>query len=565
MPEFEARKKQGEIFWASVDAKLALVEEESEHARKEIIHGFVTDITGQKLAEEALRKSEAQYRRIVDTAREGIWDLDKNWQTTFVNPHLAAMLGYESDEMLGRVIDDFIFEEDMADHFQRKQERQQGKDGQYERRFCSKEGSDIWTIVSSTAQMDKEGKFAGSFAMLTNITKRKKSEVEKDTIQAQLEHASKMESVGRLAGGVAHDFNNMLSVIIGNSELALYQIEKDSVIHKELEETKKAALRSAELTRRLLAFARKQAVAPRVINLNQTIEGMLKMLHRLIGEDISLTWLPQIGLRSIFIDPSQVDQILVNLCVNARDAIQGVGKITIETQNITLNDDYCSENLGVIPGEYVLLSFSDNGCGIPKEHLKHVFEPFFTTKKPGEGTGLGLSMIYGIVKQNGGLTTITSEQEIGTTFRIYLPQQEGESEEVQHSMSLDVPSGRGETILLVEDETTILALNKKMLERIGYRVLATSSSVKAWHLASKHREKIKILVTDIIMPDMNGYDLAQKLWEIKPDLKCLFVSGYPDNVVSRQGFLPEGLHFLQKPFMEWDLAVNPSSTVIGTL
>ena len=389
-----------------------------------------------------------------------------------------------------------------------------------------------------------------------NISELKHSEAEKEKIQSQLQQAQKMESVGRLAGGVAHDFNNMLSVIIGNAEMALEQDKKDPAIRQELEEIKKAALRSADLTRQLLAFARKQAVTPKVINLNHTIEGMLKMLRRLIGEDIQLAWLPQTGLTSIFIDPSQIDQILANLCVNARDAIKGLGKITIETGTIALNAEYCRDTPGFVPGEFTVLSFSDSGSGIAKEHLDHIFEPFFTTKRQGEGTGLGLAMIYGIVKQNGGFIKVYSETEKGTTFRIYLPQYLGETEEIIRSEDFVIPQGQGQLVLLVEDETVILELNMRMLERLGYRVLATGSANEAILLAEEHKEELRILVTDIVMPEMNGKDLANAVWRTNPELKCLFMSGYTANVIARQGFLPDGINFLQKPFMKKDLALK---------
>jgi two-component system, cell cycle sensor histidine kinase and response regulator CckA len=387
-----------------------------------------------------------------------------------------------------------------------------------------------------------------------HIIEAKRAEAEKDKIHGQLQQAQKMESVGRLAGGVAHDFNNMLSVIIGNTELALEYAKKDSAMQRELLEIKTAALRSADLTRQLLAFARKQAVAPRVVNLNETIEGMLKMLRRLIGEDIQLAWLPQSGLPQVFIDPSQVDQILANLCVNARDAIRGVGKVIIETATTTLSEEYCRDNPGTTPGDYVSLSLSDTGTGIPKEQLPHIFEPFFTTKKQGEGTGLGLAMVYGIVKQNGGFIKVYSEPGQGTTFRISLPQHHGDTGAAPNEEVEEIPQGQGQLILLVEDETVILEMNSRILQRLGYRVIASSSTSEAIALAHQHREELQLLLTDIIMPEMNGYDLSQVILGDNPQLKVLFISGYTANVIARQGVLPEGMNFLQKPFMKRDLA-----------
>ena len=384
----------------------------------------------------------------------------------------------------------------------------------------------------------------------------KRAEEEKEKIHSQLQQAQKMESVGRLAGGVAHDFNNMLSVIIGNTELALEYAKKESAMQRELLEIKAAALRSAELTRQLLAFARKQAVAPRAIDLNATIEGMLKMLRRLIGEDITLEWLPEAGLPSVFIDPSQVDQTLANLCVNARDAIDGVGRIIIETASATLSEEYCHDTPGATPGDYVVLTVSDTGMGIAREQLGHIFEPFYTTKRAGEGTGLGLAMIYGIVKQNGGYIKVYSEPGQGATFRLYLPQYLGDRGEARGEEMEDIPGGQGQLILLVEDETVILEMNSRILQRLGYQVIASSSPAEAIDLARRHHGQLQLLLTDIIMPEMNGYDLATAIQKEVPELQVLYISGYTANVIARQGIIPEGVNFLQKPFMKRDLALK---------
>ena len=380
------------------------------------------------------------------------------------------------------------------------------------------------------------------------VSERKRAEEEHAKLQAQLIQVKKIESVGRLAGGVAHDFNNMLSVILGHAEMALEVIEPASPIFADLQEIQKAAERSADLTRQLLAFARKQAVAPKIINLNVTIEGMLQMLRRLIGENIHLVWVPEANLWPIKIDPSQVDQILANLCVNARDAVNGNGKVIIETRKVTFDRENCNELLGCIPGDFVLLTISDDGSGIDKETQSKIFEPFFTTKEMGKGTGLGLATVYGIVKQNDGYIYINSEPGEGTTFKIYLPRHLAGSEQAAKD-SQKAASGLGHgTILLVEDELTILEMATRMLQHQGYTVLAANSPGMAFELAEKHTEKIDLLITDVIMPMMNGQELVQNLLPLCPNLKWLFMSGYTADVIARHGILEKDINFIQKPF-----------------
>jgi PAS domain S-box-containing protein len=377
---------------------------------------------------------------------------------------------------------------------------------------------------------------------------RKLAEEEKSRLEEQLQQAQKMESVGRLAGGVAHDFNNMLCVIIGYANLALMDLSPAQPLHAHLEEIRQAAERSADLTRQLLAFARKQTVVPQVLDLNTTVAGMLKMLQRVIGEDIKLAWQKGGGEWSVKVDPSQIDQILANLCVNARDSIADVGTITIETGNSLIDEGYCAQNAGCLPGEYVRLSVSDDGCGMDRETLAHIFEPFFTTKGVGEGTGLGLATVYGAVKQNNGFINVYSEPGLGSTFTIYLPRYAGKSLPAETpSVAPAVNCGR-ETILLVEDEAAILHISTMILNRLGYTVLAANSPAEAIQLAREHPLAISLLMTDVVMPEMNGRDLAEKLVSLYPRLKRLFMSGYPADVIAHHGVLEEGVHFIQKPF-----------------
>ena len=351
-------------------------------------------------------------------------------------------------------------------------------------------------------------------------------------------------------------FNNMLSVIIGHAGLAMEDVDPSQPIYERLEEIKKAGERSAELTRQLLAFARKQTVSPKVLDLNQTVGSMSNMLQRLIGEDIDLLWLPGENVWPVKVDPSQIDQILANLCVNARDAIADVGKVTIETGNVAFDEAYCGEHPGFNPGEYVLLAVSDDGCGMDAETLENIFEPFFTTKGPGKGTGLGLAMVYGVVKQNDGFVNVYSEPDQGTTFKTYLPRYRAKTDLLPKDVK-SVPTELGhETILLVEDEIAILRLTTQMLERLGYKVVAAKTPGEAIHLAQEHTGKIQLLVTDVVMPEMNGRDLAKNILSIYPNLKRLFMSGYTANVIAHHGVLDEGVNFIQKPFSREQLGAK---------
>ncbi|TWI75680.1 PAS domain S-box-containing protein [Desulfobotulus alkaliphilus] len=416
------------------------------------------------------------------------------------------------------------------------------------------DGSEVWLEVFGTPIRNDAGEIWASLVHFQDITERKEAEAEREKLHAQLAQAQKMESVGRLAGGVAHDFNNMLGVILGHADLALSLLEPEDAPYPDLEEIRKAALRSADLTRQLLGFARRQTIAPEILNLNNTVEEMLKMLRRLIGEDIDLMWKPAEHIWTVRLDPSQVDQILANLCVNARDAITGVGKITIETANTSFGTSYCASHAGFIPGDYVMLAVSDSGSGMDAETLSHVFEPFFTTKEMGKGTGLGLATVYGIIKQNMGFVNIYSEPGQGTSFKIYIPRHGEAADTVPDKKNAPAETRGTETILLVEDEPMLLDVTRTMLENSGYTVLSAGSPGEAIQLARECEESIALLLTDVVMPEMNGRDLAEKLKALHPSMDQLFMSGYTANVIARQGVLKEGVHFIQKPFSGRELA-----------
>lgn len=379
---------------------------------------------------------------------------------------------------------------------------------------------------------------------------------ERKRMEEQFQQAQKMESVGRLAGGIAHDYNNISSIIIGYSELALDEVVKGDPLHDDLVEILKAANRATHITRQLLAYARKQTIAPKVLDVNDIIESMLKMLCRLIGEDIELSWIPGTDVHLTKMDPSQVDQILVNLCVNSRDAIQDVGKIIIETKNTSFDENYCADHAGFVPGDYVMIAVSDDGSGIAPDKMDKIFEPFFTTKSAGKGTGLGLATVYGIVKQNNGFVNVYSEPEQGTTIRIYLPKYSGEKVEIKLENIQEIPQNHSETVLIVEDDASILKLCEKMVGSLGYNVLSSASPNEAILLATEYTGKINLLITDVVMPEINGRELSEKLQVVYPELKILFMSGYTANIIASRGVLEDGVNFIPKPFSKNDMAVK---------
>jgi len=403
---------------------------------------------------------------------------------------------------------------------------------------------------------DKAGKPQYLLGISEDITERKK-------LEEQLLQARKMESIGRLAGGVAHDFNNMLAVIMGNTDMALAEMDSASPLNKRLQDIRKAAERSAELTSQLLAFARKQIAAPRTLDLNEVLTGMIKMLRILIGEDIELIWMPASEFCPVRMDPSQIDQILVNLCINARDAITDVGHITIETKNVSISEAYCAGNPDLLPGDFVVMSVSDNGYGMDAETRQKIFEPFFSTKTKNKGTGLGLATVYGIVKQNNGFINVYSEPGVGTTFKVYLPKQKNAIEHVKKAHQPPPLVQGHETVLLVEDEPVILSIAALMLEKFGYSVLSFSKPVDAIEAVRQHAGEIHLLITDVIMPGMNGPLLAEKIRVLFPGIRCLYMSGYTDNVIAHHGVLDEGVNFLQKPFSMEALAEKVRAVLDG--
>ncbi|MBM9537822.1 PAS domain S-box protein [Desulfobulbus alkaliphilus] len=518
------------------------------------------DITDRTKAEQELRRSEARYRSIIAMSNTGAWEYHQNTDYLWCSPEYFTMLGRDPDEFqmdgranLSEVWTNLIHPDDRQAASERFAEYlRRGSVGIYENsfRFQGADGEWVW-IWSRGQTLRNTDKSVTDLTVGTHIdiTDRKRAEEERVKLQEQLIQAQKMETVGRLAGGVAHDFNNMLGVILGYSEMALEQVPDGHPIYKAVHRIQQAAQRSADLTRQLLAFARKQPIAPRVIDLNETVAGMLSMLRRLIGEDIALIWLPGRDLYPINMDPAQIDQILANLCINARDAIEGPGKVTIKTGMASCDEAWCAVHTGAAPGEYVLLIVSDSGRGMDQETISHLFEPFFTTKEQGQGTGLGLASVYGAVTQNNGFITVDSEPGQGTTFTIYLQRYtEIRTEPLPQQVPVEVAARGHETILLVEDEPATLDMTSIMLERQGYTVLAAGSPEEAIRLAGEYSGRIDLLMTDVIMPGMNGRALAENLLTRRPDIKCLFMSGYTADIIVHHGVLDQGVHFIQKPF-----------------
>jgi PAS domain S-box-containing protein len=522
---------------------------------------LVKEIADRKGAEEALRLSEARLNKAQEIAHVGSWELDLTTDRLTWSDETYRIFGLEPKAFRAtyQAFLDAVHPDDRSGvDAAYSGSLREGKDTyEVEHRVVQKSTGEIRHVHEKCEHFrDASHRIIRSVGMVHDITERKGAEEEREKLQAQFLQAQKMESVGRLAGGVAHDFNNMLGVILGHAELAQFGLAPGSPLYDHLQQIHIAAHRSADLTRQLLAFARKQTIAPKVLNLNDAVAGMLKMFRRLIGEDIDLAWIPGKDLWPVKVDPAQIDQVLANLCVNARDAIAGVGKVTLETDKTTFDEAYCTDHKGFLPGRYVMLSVSDDGCGMSKEVLDHVFEPFYTTKSVGQGTGLGLATVYGIVKQNDGFINVYSEPGRGTTFKIYLPSFAGEFMQTREIAAVEPPQGQGEKVLLVEDEAAILSMGQVMLERMGYSVLTAGTPREAIRLAEAHPGRIHLLITDVVMPEMDGRELAARIRGVKPGIKYLFMSGYTANVIAHRGVLDEGVQFIQKPFSIQDLALK---------
>jgi PAS domain S-box-containing protein len=517
---------------------------------RKVIQCNIRDITARKRTEKALRENEAKTRSILDNIGIGVALIGPKLEILELNHRMRKWFPSIEPGQLSichRAFDD-TKREDSCDECPTVKTLKDGLVHDETMQTPRVGRVRDYRIVSSPI-FNASGEVSAVIEMVEDIT-------EKLSLESQFRQSQKMEAVGLLAGGVADDYNNMLGVILGYTELAMGKVDPAQPLYDDLEEVYKAALRSTDLTRQLLAFARKQTRIPVVLHLNNSVEDTLKLLRRLIGEDIDLAWVPDDALQPIKMDPVQVAQILTNLCVNARDAIAGIGKVTIETGNVAFDEAYCADHAGFAPGEYVLLAVSDDGCGMGMEILDRIFEPFFTSKSVNQGSGLGLATVYGIVKQNNGFINVYSEPGNGTTFKIYIPRFADHAVEIPRELAAEVPPSRGETVLLVEDDPSILRMGKSMLERLGYRVLASGSPNNAIGLAEKYSSEIHLLITDVVMPEMNGRDLADRLQSLYPEIKNLFMSGYTADVIAHRGVLNEGVRFIQKPFSMQDLALK---------
>ena len=515
-------------------------------------------IAERERTEGALRESEERLRLALMAAEQGLYDLNVQTGETIVTPEYARLLGYEPEEFtetnarwIERLHPD---EREIVAEAYRAYVAGETPEYRVEFRQRTKAGEWKWILsIGKIVQYDASGRPLRMLGTHTDITQRKEAEEERARLTAQLLHAQKMESVGRLAGGVAHDFNNMLLVILAFTELAKKGRQGDSELQRSMEEIERAALRARDVTRQLLAVSRKQIAAPRTLNLSEILTETRKTLGLLLGEDIDLSFHLGGDLWPVRIDPSQVDQVLMNLAVNARDAMPTGGKLTIETANVEIDERYCRQHVGFREGDYVLLAVSDTGIGMDRETLAHVFEPFFTTKAVGKGTGLGLATVHGIVTQNGGVASVRSEPGRGTTFSIYLPRSPQAPPAAGAAEEAPATEVAG-TVLVVEDDEAVRRTTAAMLDALGFGVLVASGWREALALAARQDTSVELLLTDVVMPELSGKELCERLRAVRPRLRVLYMSGYTADVIAHHDILEDGVHFIQKPFTMDDLA-----------
>ena len=541
--EKEYRRKDGRI----VPVELRVVLARAPDGRPAGMWGIVRDRSQRLAKEESLRR----FQISVDSSPDAVFWIDAQGRFPYVNEQACRSLGYSRDELMRLHLWDIDAEftrEQWEPHWE-KVKKSGG--ARLERLHRRKDGTVFPVeIRSKNVVFDDQEHHV---AYVRDISERLNAERDRQKLEAQLLQAQKMESVGRLAGGIAHDFNNMLGVILGYSELLKAKLSPNGPLPRDIEQIQRAARRAQDITRQLLAFSRKQVFEPKVLDINTLIGGFEDNLSRLIGEDIALKFFPGQDLANVEFDPTQIEQILMNLAVNARDAMPQGGALTFETANVSLDEAYCREHAGFMPGEFVQISVSDNGTGMDAETLTHIFEPFFTTKKTGKGTGLGLATVYGIVKQGGGFINVYSEPARGTTFKIYLPVSAGELEPSRTDENQS-PTPGSETVFLVEDDDMVRTVTEASLRELGYTVLSAAGPEEALALFADHKDAVDLLVTDVVMPSMNGKDLYDRLKTSRPDLKVLYMSGYTENVIVHHGVLDKGVQFISKPFTLLDLS-----------
>jgi len=496
-----------------------------------------------KANREALRASEAQFRRFIENLPLGVYRATPDGRVLMANPALLRMLGYDSwQELAFRNLEGGGFEAGHPRSAFCEQIEREGEATGLETPWKRRDGSVIFVRESARAFRADDGRVLYYDGIVEDVTERRR-------LEEQLRQAQKMEAVGRLASGVAHDFNNLLTIIIGYSDLLFERVSARDGMRPPVEEIKKAAERAASLTRQLLAFSRKQVLQPRILDLKSLLTNVDEMLRRMIGEDIELvTHLPS-GLGRVNADPGQIEQVIMNLALNARDTMPQGGQLTLEAADVELDSSYASSHESVLPGHYVMIAVSDTGIGMDAETQARIFQPFFTTKEQGKGTGLGLATTYGIVKQSEGHIGVYSEPGKGTTFKVYLPRIDQAVEVIAPTqVPVDEPPRGCETILLVEDEEAVRSLARGLLESSGYEVLEANGAHEALQVGKRHKERIHLLLTDVVMPQMSGRELAEHLAPLHPETKVLYMSGYADNAVVHHGLLDPSAFFLQKPF-----------------
>jgi two-component system, cell cycle sensor histidine kinase and response regulator CckA len=554
LTNFETRldRKDGQPIWVLENASLL----KGRNGDLSAIEGTLFDITDRKNAEQMLDQLKRQNELILNSAGEGIQGLDLQGNTTFVNPAAARMLGRDFNDMIGSSHHDLLRQSSAG---QAAVSPTQCaicatlRDGSMrhvdDTTFYRRDGASFPVESTCSAIRDERGQIVGAVLTFRDTTER-------THLEEQLRRAQKMEAVGTLAGGVAHDFNNLLTGILGFTDIALEQVGKEDPLREDLNEIKKAAQRAASVTQQLLAFSRRQILAPQLLDLNTAVVDVEKMLRRLIGEDIDLVITRDPGLGRVKVDPSQVQQVIINLVVNARDAMPQGGRLTLSTANVDLDEVDARRQGTVKPGSYVMLEVTDTGIGMDEQTRSRLFEPFFTTKEKGKGTGLGLATAYGIVSQSGGHISVRSKLGHGTTFNVYLPRVAEETEPAKLEGTAERTVLGSETVLLVEDEESVRLALRRGLRSMGYTVLAACNGDEALALSDGHPGPIHLLLTDVVMPNMSGPELASRLMPLRPEMMVVYMSGYMDETVGHHGILDSTVAFLQKPFTQEVLAAK---------
>ena len=542
--EAQLRRHDGSVLWSLESARATL--DDAGHILH--IEGTVQDITERKAAELRLRGSEAQYRLLFDANPHPMWVIDPE-STRFLAANDAAVssYGFSRQEFLTMAATDIRPPEDVPQMRARIRAAAaaEGVVSVGESRHRRRDGT-LFDVHVTSSSLTFGGRKA-ILAMAIDITARKQAAAALEKLEGQLRQSQKMEAIGQLAGGVAHDFNNLLGVIIGYSELLLRDIAAGSPAARRMNEIRNAADRAASLTKQLLAFSRRQVLQPRVLDLNAVVSEAQTMLARVISENVELVTVLPPGLGRVRADPGQIHQVILNFAVNARDAMPRGGRLTLETRNVEIDSSNVDRHVGLAPGRYVVLLVSDTGHGMPPEVLEHMFEPFYTTKEQGQGTGLGLATVYGVVTQSGGHVEVESAVGLGTTFKVYLPRADGTPDEAPAVTTEALPPV-STTVLLIEDAEPLRDMVQEILEADGYRVIAAENAERALEAASSHTGKIALVITDVVMPGMSGPEVAERLQVLRPGTRVLFMSGYTDEAIGQHGVIDSATHFIQKPF-----------------